>query len=697
MHSSDVVFGVVDRFVSKTLIPQIRRDRLLTQAGRTISIESALPPDTLLLEDFEYEEGISQCFLLSGTLLAQDPGADLDGLLRTAIRVNLEVEPGRSRSFHAYLRSVELQKTEQGMPRYRFEAVPMLWFLTLNRDCRIYQGQTVPEIVTDVLRRYSGLAVEWRLVHTYPTREYCVQYRESDFQFVTRLLEDEGIFYFFQQSGDGHVMVIGDFRSSFRPSLDQPLPYFEYEKEVGVEDAIFEVNHRAVVQTRHFALNDYNFLAPSRTMLAAAGNEAGPEQFDYPGNYSDPKDGGRYARLRLEETEAMRDQFTGKSCSRKLQSGFHFQLVEHPVRRLNRQYTLIRLKHTAMNQRYWANQDGTMAEFVYRNEWVSIPSDVTYRPQRLTPRPKVEGPQTAVVVGTKMDHPFTETHGRVKVHFFWDRYGHRDGNDSCWVRVSQPWAGRNWGSVSIPRVGQEVIVDFLEGDPDRPIITGRVYNEEMRAPYALPEGAVHMGMKSRSIGGGGYNEISVNDTNTGEGITIHAEKDMSTVVENNETVHVKNCRTETVDVDETITINNNRTETVAVDETIEIGNNRSEKVGVNEDIKIGTNRTTKIGSNDTLTVGSSRTQTVSINEMINIGAAQQLSVGGLRLVNVGLAQMITVGLKHMVNAGYEITLNSPTIVLTATKELTLQCGGGTITIDAGGNITINGTTVKINC
>jgi len=407
------------------------------------------------------------------------------------------------------------------------------------------------------------------------------------------------------------------------------------------------------------------------------------------------KEGERYAKLRLEAEQSVEKVFTGFSDCRDLRAGCSFEIAKHYANDLNKKYMLISVHHHATDNVYRVGQDN--GKFLYSNAFAAIPADLPFRPQPAAARPVVAGSQTALVVGLEMDKPHTEEHARVKLHFYWDRYGRKNGDDSCWIRVSQPWAGRNWGTVAIPRVGQEVIVDFLEGDPDRPIITGRVYNAEMTAPYALPAGDVNMGFKSRSIGGTGYNEISVNDTNLSEGITIHAEKDMSTVVEHDETVEIRHNRTEKVVVDEKITIGNNRTEEVVVNEQIKIGVNRTEQVGADESIKVGNNRTTTVGSNDVLTVSMTRTHTVGINEMINVGAAQELTVGGLRMVNVGVAQMVNVGMNHTLNAGHQIKLSAPHIVLEASKEIKLSCGGGTITIDSGGIITINGTLVKINC
>jgi len=665
---------------------------LTTQFGRFLFIETTLPPDTLLLEAFEYTEQVSQPFLLRCTVLAEDATADVESLLWTNVCIRMELSDGDYRPIQGLIRAVHMTGHSGSYVCYELEVVPRLWFLSLNSDCRVFHKEnmaasaTVPEIVKEVLKRYPRLETEWNLVGSYPEREFCVQYRESDLHFVSRLLEDEGIYYFFRHTEQGHCVVFSDSPAAVKPCATHPILFDSSPSSGSQDERVIALRKRTRVHAQSVALSDYNFLTPGHDLLVTAGPNRQPEQFDYPGKYPDSQGGERYARLRVEEADAQQELVTGTSNCRTFQSGFHFSLERHTLQNVNRAYMLTKVQHRAVNNAYRSGGGEAITEdpngTSYENSWEAIPKITPYRPVRVSQRPQIGGTQTAVVVGDQpMDHPDTDRHGRVKIHFFWDRYSRKDGKDSCWVRVSQPWAGRNWGTVSIPRIGQEVIVEFLEGDPDRPIVTGRVYNEDMKPPYELPAGAVNMGFRSRSIGGGGYNELSVNDTNTSEGITIHAQKDMSTVVENNETIEVKNCRTEKVGVDETITIGNNRTETV----------------GVNETITIGSNRQTSIGAHEVLTVGSTRTQSVGINEMINVGAAQQVNIGALQLITVGLAQFVNVGVKQSTHAGSEISIDAPKIVLSGTELIELKCGGGSITIDAGGNIVIKGTLVKINC
>ncbi len=312
--------------------------------------------------------------------------------------------------------------------------------------------------------------------------------------------------------------------------------------------------------------------------------------------------------MRLQQETAPGVVIRGTSDCRAFGSGFQFELQEHYRSDMNGKYVLTNIQHRAtQGVDFSVNSGAGSSEPSYTNTFQCIPAAVTYRPQRVTPTPVVHGCQTAMVVGPGGEEIYTDAHGRVKVQFHWDREGKRNENSSCWVRVSHAWAGKGWGGICIPRIGQEVIVDFLEGNPDDPIIVGRVYNGESTPPYALPGGAVVSGVKSNSTkGGGGYNEIALDDTAGNELIRIHAQYDQDKKVEHDERVNVGNDRTESVGHDEKITIGNDRTEDVGNNEKITIGVNRTESVGSNEDITIGSNRAEKVGSNETISIGSNR-------------------------------------------------------------------------------------------
>ena len=342
--------------------------------------------------------------------------------------------------------------------------------------------------------------------------------------------------------------------------------------------------------------------------------------------------------------------------------GHTFKLASHPhedaVSEHGQSYLLTSIQHSASQPPEAMSEVG---EGDYTNQFTCVGDAVQFRPERVTPKPVISGVQTAVVVGPAGEEIFTDKYGRVKVQFHWDREGKKDGNSSCWIRVSNPWAGQNWGGVAIPRIGQEVIVDFLEGDPDQPIITGRVYNAEQMPPYELPANMTQTGIKSRSTKGASsdnFNELRFEDKLGEEEVYIHAEKDMNRVVENNDSLMVGFEKSDPGD--QTIGICHDRTETVGNNENITIAVNRTEDVGANETITIGGNRTISVGASEAAAVAAQRTHTVGINETISVGAAQEVTVGGLQAITVGGVQTTTVGANQSTDVGANRSVSAGT-------------------------------------
>jgi len=460
------------------------------------------------------------------------------------------------------------------------------------------------------------------------------------------------------------------------------------------------------------------------------------EMFDYQGDYLQAADGTQLAEDRLDEMQARFQQLRGESNASFVQVGRLLKMRSHPREDQNAEYLVTALSvHAHVNTNERGDAGGGM-----RSEFSAIPSGQQFRPPRRTPKPFVQGPQSAVVVGPAGDEIFTDKYGRVKVQFHWDRYGKKNDKSSCWVRVSYPWAGKNFGAIHIPRIGQEVIVDFLEGDPDQPIIIGRVYNAEQMPPWDLPANATQSGILTRSSKGGAYaeaNAIRFEDKQGSEQLWIHAEKNQDIEVENNEThwvghdraktidhdetVHVKHDRTETVDNNETITIGVDRTETVGNNETISIGVNRSETVGANETITIGANRSITVGASETATVALQRTHAVGVNESIAIGAAQEVAIGAAQIIAVGANQSTSVGANQSTSVGSnrEVTVGKnqstavgdsrsttvgkddalkvgKTLVIDVADSITIKTGSASITMKKDGTITIKGKDITVD-
>ena len=639
-----------------------------TQTNRRIAISTPLGKDALLLRGFTGREGISQLFHFDLDLLSENNSLKFQDLVGKNVTLRIFDADGEERRWNGFISRMSQGSQDRRLTSYRAQMVPWLWFLTRTADCRIFQNKAVPDIIQKSFADLGFQDFELRLYGSFTPRDYCVQYRESDFNFVSRLMEEEGIYYFFKHEDGKHVLILANDPNAHDPCPKQQTARYDFRGgAVQYEDVITEWHYQEEFRPGAWAQTDYNFETPS-TSLAVTVNGKNPyEIYEYPGEYRVRNEGDRLARIRLQEQSVPCIVSQGSSGCRHFTSGYRFTLEDHYRGDLNTGYLITAVRHTATQTDYQVGSD-VEEELTYRNTFECIPSTTPFRPPRVTPQPFVQGCQTAVVVGPGGEEIYTDKYGRVKVQFHWDREGKKNENSSCWIRVSHPWAGQGWGAISIPRIGQEVIVDFLEGDPDQPIIIGRVYNAEQMPPFGMPGGAVVSGVKSNSTkGGGGFNEISLNDTKGTELINIHAQYDQQKKVEHDERVNVGNDRTESVGHDEKITIGNNRTEKVGVDENITIGSNRTESVGADEKITIGANRKEKVGANETIDIGSNRTETVGsnesitvkltrtrnvgINEMVNVGGAQEITVGGLQTITVGGLQAVTVGVTRAVKVG----------------------------------------------
>jgi type VI secretion system secreted protein VgrG len=506
-----------------------------SQANRPLKVDTELGEDVLLLEGVSGGEAVSSPFAYTLDLLSEDPSVAAAKVLRTPVCVTITGAAGE-RLIHGIVRSFTQLGHSDDLTFYRAEVVPWLWFLSLSTDCKIFQNLSVPEIVEQVFQELGYKDFQNKLIKSYPKRLFCVQYRETHLNFVSRLLEEEGIFYFFEHSKGKHVLMLADDNSAVKPCPGQPAARMATTAGAWQdEDVVLACESEAAVHAGKVTLRDYDPEQPLLSLESSVAGQEPEELYAYPGGYTVLEEGERYARLQLEAEEAQRQVIRGASTCRGFQSGYRFNLKEHFSRAANQAYMLLELRHTARagDYRSW---DSTPID--YQNDFLAIPASVPYRPFRRMPKPRVWGSQPALVVGKKGEEIWTDSQGRVKVQFYWDRLGQKDENSSCWIRVSQPWAGKGWGSLAIPRIGQEVLVEFLDGDPDLPIITGRVYNADQTPPYEPGKGGVVSGIRSNTHKGKGYNEMSMNDTAGKEMITIHAQYDMSTTVEHDDTQHI---------------------------------------------------------------------------------------------------------------------------------------------------------------
>jgi type VI secretion system secreted protein VgrG len=624
------------------------------------------------------------------TLVAKRADIDFSRILGKRVSVSLTVPKAKPRVFGGYV--VGFRQTGMRGRLHVYEAVvrPWLWLLSRRSNCRIFQNKTVEEIVKAVFADpvYKGLEfgeIKWKAnARKHPPREYCVQYRESDFNFVSRLLEDEGIYYWLQDKDGKESLIFTDTLAAHESVAGcESLPYGAVMAAAPDAEFVSEWRLQHAIETRNWLLTDYDFKHPSRPLQKQAVKQmegfdafSGLEHFDYPGGYVEADHGDSRAKSRADEWRVEGSvpddpginwhEAEGRTNGRSVRAGALLKLTRHPRNDQNMQYLVTRTRYEIDIADYEAF-DGAQSN---RCEcWFSvIDAKQPFAPARTARKPFVQGPQTAVVVGPGGDEIYTDQYGRVKVQFFWDRQGKRDENSSCWIRVSQPWAGKGWGAIAIPRMGQEVIVDFLEGDPDRPIITGRVYNAEQMPPYDLPANMTQSGIKSRSTKGGSganCNELRFEDKKGAEQVLIHAEKNQDIEVENDETHWVGRDRKKNIDHDETTVVKHDRTETVGNNEKIEVVVDRNEKVGQNETIAIGQNRTETVGANEKITIDKNRTilvkmmetasvllqrtHFVGINETITVGAAQEIVIGAYQTLKVVAYQKVSVGADQTVN------------------------------------------------
>ena len=721
---------------------------MATQEHRSFDFKTPLGKDVLLVRQMSGTEALSEPYQWDLDLLSEKGDINAEDLLGQKVSLSFTMANGNKRYFHGYVTEFSQGGWLQRYYRYHATLRPWYWLLTRTADCRIYQEMTVPQIFEQVVQQYGFTDYELRLSGTYQSREYCVQYRETDFNFLSRLLEHEGIYFFFEHAESKHTLVLVDDPGQHKTFEGyETVPYYA----PGGKDALRERDHleswsyTKAVQSGSFATTDFDFEKPRKSLASSATitrqhQQASFEVFDYPGALSqlESSQSDATTKVRIQELQAGYMVATGHGNAAGLAAGWKFTLDKFPRKDLNMAYVVIRASYALSTDVY---ESGSHAESSAFEVWIdAIDARTPYRAPRMTRKPLVHGAQTAMVVGPAGEEIYTDKYGRVKVQFPWDRYGKQDEQSSCWIRVAQLWAGKGWGMIQVPRIGQEVMVTFLEGDPDRPIITGRVYNGDSMPPYGLPDNATQSGMKSRSSKGGGdanFNEIRFEDLKGSEQLYIHAEKNQDGVVENDQTHLVGHDRTKTVNHDEKTQVGNDRTETVGNNESITIGVNRTEQVGVNEQINIGANRTESVGANETIgitanrtiSVGANevasvallRTHNVGINEMINVGAAQEVNVGAAQTITVGAVQMTSVGLDQMTNVGLHRSVNvggsqshsvgasrkahvtaddhlhvGNSLTIHAGDSVTLKTGDSSITMHSDGTITIKGKEITIH-
>ncbi|EOI3578847.1 type VI secretion system Vgr family protein [Cronobacter turicensis] len=688
-----------------------------------------LPVEGLLFWKLSGREALSEPFMFTLTLLGTDARADRSALLGQPVTVTIPTQALMTPRYlngkvtRVAVTAVELSGTRYAA--YELTVEPDLWPMHRDRNLRIFQGQTVPQIVKTLLGE-SRVNMEERLSGSYRVWEYCVQYQESSLDFISRLLELEGITYHFRHEQDRHTLILTDAPGQYEPFPGyETIPYHVTPSGGSTdEEGISQWALEDSVTPGIYSLDDYDFRKPNAWLFQARQNPLSPQPgsidvYDWPGRFVEHGHGEFYARIRQERWQVEHRQTQGSGTALGIAPGHTFVLRNAPFFGDNGEYLTTEAHYRFEENRYASGPDSNT---LHEIRFEVIPADVPYRPSQKTPWPRTYGPQTAKVVGPQGESIWTDKYGRVKVKFHWDRLGKGDDTSSGWVRVSSAWAGQGFGGVQIPRVGDEVVVDFINGDPDRPLITGRVYNEASMPPWALPAAATQMGFLSRSKDGSpdNANALRFEDKAGEEQVWLHAEKNMDTDIENdethsvgsnrtktigaNETTTVKKNRTETVVENETITVHQNRTETVDGNETITIHSNRTETVDQNEEVRIGQNQSVTVNGAQTLRVDKTKTETIALASMLNVGLAQNTNIGAAYVLNVGAGWMTNVGamqmhnvaLKYAVNSGKDLSLSAGTTAdFSAEDKITLVCGESMIVLEQNGTITLSANKIKM--
>ena len=576
----------------------------VTDRNRFLKFNNPLD-DKLILHHFSGHEKLGNLFEFHLELLSEDQEIGFDDILGKAVSVEMETEDeSRKRYFHGYLTEFRYVGVLAEFARYQATMKPWLWFLSRTADCRIFQEKTVLEIIKDVFSDNGFSDYEVKLSGQYEKWEYCVQYRETDLNFVSRLMEQEGIYYYFKHEKTKHTLVLADGIGAHDINAGYGTIKFYPPTEIGIrdEDHIHDWAVGREIVPEEVALTDYNFKKPKVDLISKKKETfkhphvgGDHEIFDYPGEFSEPRPGQAYAKNRMAELYTRFHRARGIGNTRGIAAGYLFTLDQFDRKDQNIKYLVLSVSHDIKNDAA-VTTAASGGEISYQCQFEVMPSKTQYRSPRITPKPIVQGPQTAVVVGPEGEEIFCDEYGRIKVQFHWDRLGEKNQNSSCYVRVSTAWAGTNWGSVHIPRIHQEVVVSFLEGDPDRPLVTGSVYNADHMPPYKLADNKTQSGIKSRSTKKGtdkNFNEIRFEDEKDKEEFRIQAEKHMNVGVKHVRKTFIggKLSELEKGDVQE----HNNPVEGEQSEVCPEVGT-------VNEFLTVFADRETVIQGNDTIKI-----------------------------------------------------------------------------------------------
>jgi type VI secretion system secreted protein VgrG len=688
------------------------------QRARHTSVSAPSLKAELLLLTVGGREALSEPFDYKIELLV-DETVDASPLLGQAMQVLVLLEEGPAREFNGIVTNLSMLGEHGRFVRYEVRMRPWLWLLSNTRNCRIFQGKDVPTVVLEILQEHGFSDVRNALTAKYAPREYLVQYRESDLAFIQRILEHEGIYYFFEHKDGKHALVLADALAAHAeaPGYEKVPYYAPLETKMRERDHVDGWFVSRQIVPAAYAANGFNFERGGSKAYTGSRRQAETpsetgEVFDYPGSLLAQADADEHARVRLEELQVGQELVRGSGDARGLRTGSLFTLTGYPRDDQNRRYLLLETQYQLVVDSY-ESVNRPKVEEQCRCEFVALDATRPFRPARRTPKPVVEGPQTAIVVGPSGQEIWTDKYGRVKLQFHWDRYGVSDQNSSCWVRVAQLWAGTGFGGMHLPRIAQEVIVDFLEGDPDRPIVVGRVYNADNMPPYALPANRTQSGIKSRSVTNGlaeNSNEIRFEDQRGQEELYVQAERDQTTVVKNDQSTTVGVKQTISVGTLQAVSVGTDQINSVGTNQTTSVGGSRSASIGGGDSTSVQGTRDVTVGQSDTLTTKGLRTVTHEAGRNVTVtsfdhetvnGGDKATSVHGPYVIDVDSFVLDSRGAFVLTCPSGSVSAGPPgekvpgapasMVSVIATDALILQCGDNSITISKEG-IAISSTT-----
>ena len=695
----------------------------------------------LEIKQLEGIEGISQLYVYQLTLTSKDPNLSNQGIGQPlTISIDAEQTTRHLSGIITDFGYLHEDPDELDYHLYTCTVRPSLWYLSQRIDSRVFVDKNIIDIATTLLND-MGINYQNNCQNSYRNYGHSTQYQETSLDYLSRLFEQEGIYYYFEHSAGNHTLILSDNNAQQHPIMGKTtLPYHSKYIHAGTPDQAYldSWQHTDHLNTKQVSVNDYNYQM-AKTKLTASGSthDLGgqtTEQYDFYTNFKDPAQASHYKTIRTEDHKAQSQIINASGNVLTIAPGYTFSLERHPHQASNSEYLITQAHYHFQEAGNTTGQDLSY----YRIDFTAIPKAYQYRAPRITPKPRMLGTQAAIVTGPAGEEVYTNEYGDIKLQFHWDRYGPMNEKSSDWIRVIQGSAGGSFGSINTPRIGEEVLVDFINGDSDRPIVVGRLYNSSNPPPWGFPAAAKKSGIKSKSFNSplSNFNELMFDDTASSELVNFQAQKDLTSLIKHDETRTVNHDRTTTIDNDETVTVKGNRTETVKQNETITIEQNRTETVQQNETITIQQNRTETVEQNETITINANRTESVKGNESISITGNRTKSVTGnetvaitgnqnvnvsqnksesvsqSRSISVTQNQSNSVGINHahtvgenlsqtvgqnlQQSAGQTITSSAgTTYVISAGDQIVLSVGSASLVMTSGGAIQLNGTTIEI--